>query len=384
MGCKKGCGNGTSNIELIVKDLIRGMIDDGRIQEGLVDCTDKRIFRNTRVITCDLLKDALCHLLDSGDVCITMPEALAIDDEGHVVLTLTNGEQISTKSTLPDTKLEQVVLEGTRLKFTLSNGKVLPNVDLADVLAQAGMSVTKDAAGNVTLTKPGQDPVVIPAPVPAPVFGNSLTTRDGKIEVNEDILPKFGTTIQAVNGKLEVAHDDTLFVKPDGRLSVRNKDCVEVNNLDALEGTPLGKWGMTCFYKAIETRAGQEALVIGMPTNPISTEPTQSALRSVADLANEFRTFDAGKSFTADLTGWQVASGTEIAQTVIVNGHAWSRSNRGGMTESGRLGDSGAWSPWRKLDAVPTPPPPPTNRRDIVFKNSSGKEVLGYGYSTEQ
>lgn len=359
MGCKKGCGQSTANLELIVKDIIRGMIDDGRLQEGLVDCTNTRLFRNARVMTCDLLKDALCQLLESGDVCITMPEALAIDDEGHVVLTMTDGSTLKTHSTLPDTKLTGVTLNGTVLSFTLSDGKTLPTVDLSSILPEAGFDVVTDAGGNITLTKPGHSPVVIPAP---PVFGNSIAP---------------------VNGKLEVAHDNTLVKLPDGRLSVRDKSCVEVNNLDALEGTPLGKWGVTCFYKSLDTNAGQEVIVIGMPANPISTATTQPALQRPSDMATEFRTYDSSLLDTVDLTGWQVASGTEIAQTVIVDGHAWSRTNRGGMTESGRLGDSSAWSPWRKLDAVPTPPPT-TNQRDIVFKNSSGKVVLGYGYSTEQ
>nr|DAO76338.1 MAG TPA: hypothetical protein [Caudoviricetes sp.] len=33
MGCRKGCGSSLGNIELIVKDLIRQMIEAGQLQE---------------------------------------------------------------------------------------------------------------------------------------------------------------------------------------------------------------------------------------------------------------------------------------------------------------------------------------------------------------
>lgn len=359
MGCKKGCGQSTANLELIVKDIIRGMIDDGLLQEGLVDCTNNRIFRNTRVITCDLLRDALCQLLETGDVCITMPDALAIDDDGHVILTMTDGSKLQTHSTLPDTKLTDVTLKGTVLSFTLSDGNTLPNVDLAGILPDVGLDVTQDASGNITLTKSGQPPVVIPTP---PVFGDSIAP---------------------VNGKLEVAHDNTIIKLPDGRLSVRDKACVEVNNLTELEGTALGKLGMTCFYKSISTGKGSEQLVIGMPTDPTSEEPTIPALRTASDLSNGFRAYDTARAGTTDISGWQVASATEVSQVLIVDGHAWARTNRGGMSDTGRLANNSLWSDWRKLDNVPTPPAQNT-ARDIVFKNSTGKITLGYGYSTEQ
>lgn len=577
MGCKKGCGSSTANLELIVKDLIRGMIDDGRLQEGLVDCTGQRLFRGYSVITCDLLRDAICEMIDSGDVCITTPDGLAIDEDGHVVLTLTDGTRLSTNSVVPDTKLETVTLSGTVLNFTLSDGKKLTPVDLSQVLSSIDLTVTTDDAGNVTLTKQGQDPVVIPAapvfgdsiqPVngklevahddtlvkkadgrvgvnldalpqpPAqpkfgktiteqagkydvahddtlvrtsagklgvnptviptlPTFGKSITEQNGKYEVAHDntlkkdangvvgvnldalpqppelpelptfgttiakdgndydvafndtlvkdntgklgvnptvipelpkfgksiteqngkyevahdntlkkdangvvgvnlaalptppAAPKFGKTITEQAGKYDVAHDDTLYRLPDGRLSVRDKKCVEVNNLDVVQGTGLGKLGFTCFYKAIETRGGG-TVVVGMPANPISTEPTQPAISTRAELAEEFVQFDRDNWYTADVSGWQVASGTEVSQVFIVDGVAWTRTHRAGMSQDGSIptgpGATG-WGVWKRLSNVPTPPNngfdvntvPSTNYKDgttvLVKQDNVVKEI---------
>ena len=41
MGCTR-CGTDLKAIQLVVKDLIRQMIDDGKLQEGLTDCQNRR------------------------------------------------------------------------------------------------------------------------------------------------------------------------------------------------------------------------------------------------------------------------------------------------------------------------------------------------------
>lgn len=97
MSCRKGCGNSASAVELIVKDLIRQMIDDGKLQEGLVDCTDKRLWRDNRVVTCDILSSAICQLIENGDLCIKEPVALTFDkDTGELTLVMSDGSTIST------------------------------------------------------------------------------------------------------------------------------------------------------------------------------------------------------------------------------------------------------------------------------------------------
>lgn len=386
MGCTR-CGTDARLIELLLNKFIQDNLKDGTLQAGLKDCFNQRLEKNTNVITCHSLEDAICQLQTDGRLCFLTPTALHHDaKKGVLSIIMSDGTTLDTPLDVKskDTYIASGSFDAVAGKIVLTyNDTSKPNIELDVSTLKKGLTVVKNADGSLVFTRPDGTTVSMDAPTPAPVFGDSLTTRKGKIEVNENILPKFGTTIQPVNGKLEVAHDETLFVKPDGKLSVRNKDCVEVNNLDVLEGTPLGKLGMTCFYKAINARAGEEVVLVGMPANPIATTPTQPPLRSAADYTADFRAYDASVASTADVTGWQVASGTEIAQVVIVDGHAWSRTNRGGMYEGGRLADNRAWSLWRKLDNIPTPPVANATR-DVVFKNSSGKVTLGYGYSTEQ
>lgn len=96
MGCTR-CGTDTKALQLLTKDLIRQMIDEGKLQEGLVDCQDRRLWREARVVTCDILGDAVCELIKKGELCIDKPEALVYDkDTGELTLVMSDGSTIST------------------------------------------------------------------------------------------------------------------------------------------------------------------------------------------------------------------------------------------------------------------------------------------------
>lgn len=123
MGCRKGCGSSLGNIELIVKDLIRQMIETGQLQEGIVDCNDQRIWRGGHVVTCDILGSAICQLAEEGALCFKEIDAVTFD-EGTRTLSLLFNDGTKTSTTLPvhDTKVKSVELKGTDLVITSTDG----------------------------------------------------------------------------------------------------------------------------------------------------------------------------------------------------------------------------------------------------------------------
>lgn len=168
MGCTR-CGTDLKAIQLVVKDLIRQMIDEGKLQEGLVNCQDRRLWRDARVVTCDILGDAVCELITSGEICISKPEALVYDeDTGELKLVMSDGSTLDTTLSLQDTKLKSVTFDGTTkiAKFTLSDNKSF-DLDLSTLLG----------AENI---------------------GNGLEFAGGKLNVKVD-----GTTIRMENGVLK-------------------------------------------------------------------------------------------------------------------------------------------------------------------------------------
>ena len=138
MSCKKGCGNSASAVELIVKDLIRQMIDDGKLQEGLVDCTDKRLWRDSRVVTCDILSSAICQLIENGDLCIKEPVALTFDnDTGKLSLLMSDDSVIDATLDFKEVHLRDVSYDKTKksAKFTMSDNSSF-TLDLSHLLSQ--------------------------------------------------------------------------------------------------------------------------------------------------------------------------------------------------------------------------------------------------------
>lgn len=123
MGCRKGCGSSLGNIELIVKDLIRQMIEAGQLQEGIVDCNDQRIWRGGHVVTCDILGSAICQLAEEGALCFKEIDAVTFDEETRTLSILFNdGTKTSTTLPVRDTKVKSVELKGTDLVITSTDG----------------------------------------------------------------------------------------------------------------------------------------------------------------------------------------------------------------------------------------------------------------------
>ena len=123
MGCRKGCGSSLGNIELIVKDLIRQMIEAGQLQEGIVDCNDQRIWRGGHVVTCDILGSAICQLAEEGALCFKEIDAVTFDEETRTLSLLFNdGTKTSTTLPVRDTKVKSVELKGTDLVITSTDG----------------------------------------------------------------------------------------------------------------------------------------------------------------------------------------------------------------------------------------------------------------------
>lgn len=134
MGCTK-CGTDFRAIKLIVKDLIRQMIDEGKLQEGLLDCQDARLYRDHRVVTCDILASAVCQLIEDGTICVNEPQALAYDEDTDTLsLIMKDGSTFDTKLSLKDTKLKTATLDKGIATFTLTDDSVV-TLDLSSLLS---------------------------------------------------------------------------------------------------------------------------------------------------------------------------------------------------------------------------------------------------------
>ena len=168
MSCKKGCGNSASAVELIVKDLIRQMIDSGKLQEGLVDCTDKRLWRDSRVVTCDMVGDVICQMYEQGELCVREPVALAYDPtEDKLTIILSDDSTVSTvlgikESHLADVSYNQRTKVATfkmsdNGEFTLNLGDLIGRGDLGRGLVMNGNKVDVSADGTkITFNEHGE------------------------------------------------------------------------------------------------------------------------------------------------------------------------------------------------------------------------------------
>lgn len=196
MTCRKGCGSTVNNIELIVKDLIRQMIEDGRLQEGLVDCTDKRLWRNSRVLTCDLVSEAVCQLIKDGDICIASPQALTVEktDTGahKISLVMSDGTVLETTAVLSDGVLDSVAYSAkTKVAtFTTTQGEKY-EINLKDDFDAVTYKFERKDDGSVEI-KNSKDTTV--ATIPAikvkatkKANGNVVITNQDGSEVEIDI-----------------------------------------------------------------------------------------------------------------------------------------------------------------------------------------------------
>lgn len=198
MGCTS-CGTDARLIELLLNKFINDAINAGTIQAGLKDCFNERLEKNTNVITCHSLEDAICQLQTDGRLCFLTPVALDYNrDTGVLSVIMSDGTSLTTTLEVksPDSYIASGSFDAKAGKIVLKyNDAQKPPIELDVSALKDSLTVAENTDGSLTFTRP--DGTTVSTTVP--VFGNSITT---------------------VNGKLEVAHDDTLVKLPDGRISV--------------------------------------------------------------------------------------------------------------------------------------------------------------------
>lgn len=157
MGCTR-CGTDLKAIQLVVKDLIRQMIDEGKLQEGLVNCQDRRLWRDARVVTCETVSDIVCQMYEQGELCVKEPVALTYDPaEDTLTIVLSDGSTVSTvlgfkESHLADVSYDQRTKVATfkmsdNGEFTLNLGDFIGRGDLGRGLVMNGNKVDVSTDG---------------------------------------------------------------------------------------------------------------------------------------------------------------------------------------------------------------------------------------------
>lgn len=266
MGCTK-CGTDLSSLHLIVKDIIRQLIDEGKLQEGLVDCTDKRLWRDSRVLTCDLLGDAVCQLITNGDICLVKPEALTVEKQENgshkISLLMSDGTTLETTARLADGVLNSVTYDAkTKIaKFTTTNGDSY-EIKL-DIPEPVEYTFTKKDDGVYSVAKDGKELLAInpgvldvkiegdklhvtnaagevkqfdtPMPTVTPVELTNTDKGVGSIKYGDVTLPvvtKPTVATQTPRGMMVTNSDDT-------KVEVEGHKCADVVLTNAFETTPL-------------------------------------------------------------------------------------------------------------------------------------------------
>lgn len=380
MGCTK-CGTDLSSLHLIVKDIIRQLIDEGKLQEGLVDCTDKRLWRDSRVLTCDLLGDAVCQLITNGDICLVKPEALTVEKQENgshkISLLMSDGTVLDTTARLADGVLNSVTYDAkTKIaKFTTTNGdsyeikldipepveytfttKENGDIEVAngkkEVLATIPaikVKAVKEADGDVVITNQDGSTVEVPA-----IKVKAAKEADGKVVItNQD-----GTTVEIEKpAEFDLSkHVDNKTVRlKDGKLEVIKEACATVTNLNTLEASDgnLKQLGISCFTGVFN--AADASTAIGAPVKFGETNVEKSdAIATKEDITSGYQ---------SDFTGWQVATGNEVHQYIysrIGDGvqSGWVRSNDSGMNADGTLKNPNDWGKWVYELNLPEQPAP--------------------------
>lgn len=380
MGCTK-CGTDLSSLHLIVKDIIRQLIDEGKLQEGLVDCTDKRLWRDSRVLTCDLLGDAVCQLITNGDICLVKPEALTVEKQENgshkISLLMSDGTVLDTTARLADGVLNSVAYDAkTKIaKFTTTNGDsyeikldipepveyTFTTKDNGDIEVANGkkevlatipaikVKAVKEADGDVVITNQDGSTVEVPA-----IKVKAAKEADGKVVItNQD-----GTTVEIEKpAEFDLSkHVDNKTVRlKDGKLEVIKEKCATVTNLNTLEASDgnLKQLGISCFTGVFN--AAEASTAIGAPVKFGETNVEKSdAIATKEDITSGYQ---------LDFTGWQVATGNEVHQYIysrIGDGvqSGWVRSNDSGMNADGTLKNPNDWGKWVYELNLPEQPAP--------------------------
>lgn len=211
MGCRKGCGSSLGNIELVVKDLIRQMIEAGQLQEGIVDCNEQRIWRNGRVVTCDILASAICQLAEEGALCFKEVESIVMN-EGKICLLFNDGTKTCTSTAIQDKYLQDVAVKGTVITFTMADNNVF-RVDLAAMLKTITATAVETETG-YDITGTNGVTVTVPKLKITPAADGSATLVSG--DVSTKVMVKPTTATKAEDGTVTVTNADgsTVTIDP--------------------------------------------------------------------------------------------------------------------------------------------------------------------------
>lgn len=259
MGCTK-CGTDLSSLHLIVKDIIRQLIDEGKLQEGLVDCTDKRLWRDSRVLTCDLLGDAVCQLITNGDICLVKPEALTVEKQANgshkISLIMSDGTTLDTTARLTDGVLNSVTYDAkTKIAtFTTTNGDSY-EIKL-DIPEPVEYTFTKKDDGIYSVAKNGKELLAInPGVLDVKIKGDKLHVTNAAGEVKQFDIPMPTVTPTELtdnnNGTGSVKYGDTT-------LPVMTRPTTATKAEDGVV-TITNANGTTVEVPAIKVKAAKEA-----------------------------------------------------------------------------------------------------------------------------
>lgn len=259
MGCTK-CGTDLSSLHLIVKDIIRQLIDEGKLQEGLVDCTDKRLWRDSRVLTCDLLGDAVCQLITNGDICLVKPEALTVEKQANgshkISLIMSDGTTLDTTARLTDGVLNSVTYDAKTktATFTTTNGDSY-EIKL-DIPEPVEYTFTKKDDGIYSVAKNGKELLAInPGVLDVKIKGDKLHVTNAAGEVKQFDIPMPTVTLTELTDN----NDGTGSVKyGDTTLSVMTRPTTATKAEDGVV-TITNSNGTTVEVPAIKVKAAKEA-----------------------------------------------------------------------------------------------------------------------------
>lgn len=259
MGCTK-CGTDLSSLHLIVKDIIRQLIDEGKLQEGLVDCTDKRLWRDSRVLTCDLLGDAVCQLITNGDICLVKPEALTVEKQANgshkISLIMSDGTTLDTTARLTDGVLNSVTYDAKTktATFTTTNGDSY-EIKL-DIPEPVEYTFTKKDDGIYSVAKGGKELLAInPGVLDVKIKGDKLHVTNAAGEIKQFDIPMPTVTPTELTDN----NDGTGSVKyGDTTLLVMTRPTTATKAEDGVV-TITNSNGTTVEVPAIKVKAAKEA-----------------------------------------------------------------------------------------------------------------------------
>lgn len=91
MACGR-CGTNQALVELITRNQIFTLLEDGTLQAGLVDCKGRALGKGTRVVTCDGLADAICELIENNDLVFPVIDVITLGPNNVLTIAMTNGD----------------------------------------------------------------------------------------------------------------------------------------------------------------------------------------------------------------------------------------------------------------------------------------------------